>query len=708
MHKNQENFRSLYNSLSTEMGIDDPDVRNLGQIRIFANQLIHRWYHNTGDSYVFVFRQNLRNTNLQYAEFLSLLRLNIRNRDGIKSFKASIMFASGRELENALTEYLDYINEHTNSSFLDVVEQVYRKLNDIVLINAFYGTAIIMMDESKILNFAQIVIHSGYIHSCGRLILMNSSVTLNAEKIYNTTKKYLRKNYSLPVLVRPYCHEDFTPYDKSADFLVNGLDDIKFYMSKAMVGSAPLSSVLESAITQLDDQYTVHLAEAGHFKDSRADFIDELGSEKFSTWFLINDSNVDPTSRHPKDHKVYILYEQLLMNLNQLHWFDENKPAWVSHTTLPHTMTSALLNIVRAGSRNIGDNIKIVDPFGGSGTLFLEALKYHDILAHSFDLSPASERMITDNIEFFNFGHSEFNKLIKQLKSLPKEFKSVFEHPESRSNDSARKQGIKVCWRLSQALFEICDGNFLDLEEENWTEVDAEVRGNDRKWTFYVMVRALVRHRMMVDSEREGLPEALEKETEKLLDAVIRISQAAGGAPAVDSDLSGVQNECFQVCEYKYSMGIRCKEEIFAVHDLFGVKGVFGQRNLYDLAPHSYDAVVFDPPYGFNTDEGLAEIEELFSKIPDILVKSLRGDFGQVIAVLPDVSFTGRPLPPFVKKEFFIAEMTRAANRHGFQLLAPAAMLPSEISNVRPPYYWYSERALKRVILHFSLRRIVG
>ena len=45
--------------------------------------------------------------------------------------------------------------------------------------------------------------------------------------------------------------------------------------------------------------------------------------------------------------RFLICYKQEFRNENPFHIFDENKPAWVSHTTAPHALTAAMLNIAR-------------------------------------------------------------------------------------------------------------------------------------------------------------------------------------------------------------------------------------------------------------------------------------------------------------------------------------------------------------------------
>jgi len=121
------------------------------------------------------------------------------------------------------------------------------------------------------------------------------------------------------------------------------------------------------------------------------------------------DSDIRKDSKFPDDRKLFIIYEQLYKNENPYHWFDENKPGWVSHTTLPHSLCSAMLNLTRPWWPS-DRRVEICDPFGGSGATYLEAKKFEDASVLSSDLSFLATKAAKDNVEIFTKDPAWFRK----------------------------------------------------------------------------------------------------------------------------------------------------------------------------------------------------------------------------------------------------------------------------------------------------------
>src|SRR5205807_5703993 len=117
------------------------------------------------------------------------------------------------------------------------------------------------------------------------------------------------------------------------------------------------------------------------------------------------------------------------------------------------------------------------------------------------------------------------------------------------------------------------------------------------------------------------------------------------------------------------------------------------------------DAIVTDPPYGFNTDDDLQSLAELYVTAIGKMILALKQD-GHLVLCLPDRSHTGRRSPFFTHKELITQQVLSLAERAvpKREVIIPAYAVPKQKDLFRPPYYWESERALRRAILHFRVR----
>jgi hypothetical protein len=115
-----------------------------------------------------------------------------------------------------------------------------------------------------------------------------------------------------------------------------------------------------------------------------------------------------------------------------------------------------------------------------------------------------------------------------------------------------------------------------------------------------------------------------------------------------------------------------------------------------------FDLIITDPPYGFNTIEDRESLAEVYSSFLRIAVRFLK-DGGQLILALPDWSHTGRRLPAFILKDFITHQILVIAEEEGREVINSADQIPETVPTA--PYYWESEKALRRAILHFRFRK---
>jgi hypothetical protein len=117
------------------------------------------------------------------------------------------------------------------------------------------------------------------------------------------------------------------------------------------------------------------------------------------------------------------------------------------------------------------------------------------------------------------------------------------------------------------------------------------------------------------------------------------------------------------------------------------------------------DVVITDPPYGFNTNEDNTNLARLYADCIEAMICALRTE-GQLVIAVPDWSYTGRHLPEYAKPEFITHQVLVAARKFKREVVQTATQIPSVAGLVRPPYYWEAEKTLRRLILHFRLRRL--
>jgi hypothetical protein len=122
------------------------------------------------------------------------------------------------------------------------------------------------------------------------------------------------------------------------------------------------------------------------------------------------------------------------------------------------------------------------------------------------------------------------------------------------------------------------------------------------------------------------------------------------------------------------------------------------------LVEAQYDAVICDPPYGFNTEEEFWHFGEVIRQFVRSAILSLRPTGGQLLFACPQISFSGREIMPFVRGDFLTREILRIAAAEGRECFSPSFASPNPTLSARPPYYWVAEKTLRRSVLHFWIR----
>lgn len=373
----------LYNAINKSKE-DLPKVdlsEENGKINL-VNQFFKNWFTHDDQAYLFLFKKNLKVTNIQFAELLALIRTH--NRHKCKKGDVNVgnlIFMSVADFKDKVCDSLDTISKFstrdTSKSYL-ITELYAPLLERLVVIDSFFGSCAVFIPPHLEIKLEKICAHSGYVHSCGRNIFTRKINKTNKEEFFKAISNYLgfkgSQGDSQKTFFTVYSHEDYTKYDRHKESVLrSGLDDVKVYVDKYWMGKERLVSV----IREMERKFKDHLVipPPGEYKQTHNE-AQNINREK--TLWLIVDHSIDETDyRNSGQERYYICYEQKYVNENPFHIFDDDKPAWIADITMPHTLTGAMINITKPWW-DTSEIVRLADPFGGTATTWFEALKFAD------------------------------------------------------------------------------------------------------------------------------------------------------------------------------------------------------------------------------------------------------------------------------------------------------------------------------------------
>lgn len=681
----QEDFRANLDAACSH-GVFDP------------SKFFRLWFDEAGEAYFFLFKKNLRVTNIQFVELINLIR-TYTYEISTKKRKRQLLFLSSRSFKTALQSLVEEDREvsEVSQERLTLVSSLYHELLDrMVVFDIFHGSAVVFLPPSLELNIERIAYLSGYVHSCGRSVFIRAIDKLTKASMVEAIDRLLRRHPSKqPIFFAPYAHEDFTTFDRSsATNLRDGLDEVKLYVEKFYVEGDRLPEVL----TELRDKFKdkLYVPPPGDYHNSHIELRKRQSIDGQRTIWLIVDFPVDDRGKR-LEGRYLICYDQLHFNSCPFQIFDENKPAWVAHTTIPHSLARAMLNATLPWPDR---TVKISDPFVGTGTTWFECLKFKEVIVFCSDLDPVAKLLVQDNLDFFSRSSDSLADLAEDIERFAEGLRQGFERtlfPESSS-------------QLDEASHEWATNLLAQLfGERNDTDSGAlfgpavmralETATFSRRLILYLGLRAQLRYsgafsRQSIDRETALIREAttLARQTQQLSRLRKRMEE---GNPDFGTAV---------VFDANYSKGSALNPSILKARLAEGaVDQEISISDCRELEKDSIDIIIADPPYGFNTSDPSESLGELYKGMIGAFIHALRDD-GQLLICLPEISFTGRRLPTCTREGVVIHQILVAAEKAGKEAVQPALALPRHGTLLRPPYYWESEKALRRKILHFRLR----
>lgn len=677
-----------------------------------APEFFKRWFRDNGRSYYFVFRKNLSVTNIQFEELLSLIRANITSEIDGRPIE-NLHFSSVDDFQRAAQSLVDAFAPNGKAPPYLFIAATYLPIFEKRIVTiAFHGSCAVFIPPKMKLNLERVCAYSGYINFCGKSIYIRRIAKARDTEFLAALREYatgIKKNRR--VFFTVYAHEDFRQYDAPyAQSLANGPEDLRIHLEKYYMDKVRLVSVVNRIRLEFSDKFFV--PNPRYFREENTEFRKDPGSDGSKTVWLVADSRIDDHDYSKGIGKYYICYEQLYKNENQFQsLFDENKPAWIAPITIPHTLIASMINIALPAK---APGLKLVDPFLGTGTTWLEASKYPRIRPSGSDSSPSTIMLVEDNLRFFTASPRQLREFQMIITGLVRELDPKTIHlpvscQQFRTDDFMQANLGRIRWLREEffACFEEqidIDIHSFDISQSTVSRLHEGAELLDRL-LFYLSLRVFLKNigayhrRTSHDSDdaeafwNQNIKTPYIKELELFLHQIERLIKLKN-----QSDVSPNNKEGYTVYNGRYS---RATAINFRRLRRLGVKSIRIGRAEEIIGP--FDLIITDPPYGFNTNEDLSDLAAVYTDFLRASLESLK-DNGQIVICLPEISHTGRKSPFFTHKEVFTKQLLSIAEDLGLEVVLPGKIVPNPKNLYSPPYYWESERALRRTILHFRVR----
>lgn len=681
------------------------------EAREIANQIFDSWYHHGdktgGGSYYFLFRKSAYITNISFAELAALLRLHIKPIDN--SDPQRIQFTSSKELKETFYDLLSSFWDASSDWKSSLADRCYSLFTSVIRFDAFYTSAVVHLPRNLSIDLFSICNDAGFIHSCGEAIYVRRVERATQSALARNLTKFVEEKIPAgkQAFFVPYSHQHFSEWDEKEITLIqelrHGLTGVKIHLDKYYFDGKPLPQMLREVIDSEDIGGKLLMPRGvGHYHSERRDFSKNENAESALTIFMIVDQSLTRDSEYPEFDNYYFVYAQRYKNSNPLLYFDEEKPAWIAPVTLPQNLASAMINISRSQMRQ-SRKFSICDPFVGTGTTLLEALKLRNVSSFSAnDIHPLTKLIVSDNASFFALTDVELERLGTEIMNLIKflrDGKPTIDEKVLTDFEWAKEQVVEII-----ASPDLADTSYprtlqSSILPSGLKTALEKVSFRHKRLFFYLIWRAAVKNWYVLGTRDDGFDRAIENELRKICESIDRfkILRSAQNISA--------RPDAFAIHHFgTYSLECTIGGEVFANWEKRCRITQIDAVEFLKAKVAEFDVIVTDPPYGFNVEVGdREELAKLFAHAIPSMIDALKDD-GQLIFCLPHDANTGQVIPAFVMKDIVAQEVLLAAERSGKEVIRTAEKYPHPRSNFEPPYYWRSERALRRSILHFRFR----
>lgn len=734
----------------------------------------------TSGSYIALLHKNLSVTNASLLEFRALLSLHTKRVESDRNL--SVQFFSSLQFKRFFQLYWEATwrpisdTSKTGEALIEKVDKsidlfiasVGDALNETIVADIYFTTIVFHVPKSLLINLVSMVAESGYIHSIGlALYLRNASKATENELLDRISNYFNDRPEQHKVFLTPYADEFFKPYESDHPVSIrNGLDSVRLNLKKHAIGDRALVTFLAELPSKFPGKIVVPKG-FSDFAVERRESVSDGCSELETLWFISDRAaKADGRQITPETDQYLFVYVQIYLNQSPLVLFKERRPAWYASVTLPHTLSAACINIVRAnrqisslrGASDARQSKKVVvlEPFCGSGTSLIDySLRDPDAVVIGLDRNSSVDRIVSDNIEIFCASSQQLDDFTSQIKHS--EWAGIFnkelnnkaigseEHDFVSRVSRNEMSGSLLLFAATLVADEIkrekaLNENFsfgpeliTSMVERGFSKKTQELL-NDGSVTlfhriaFYAAWRTVALGSFNLRGNFDDLSKLLDREFKgeltqeyKYLTSVCR--QANINAPEGQPD---AENTDISVSVGLYSKTLRWSRSAFARLktnlNTYDEATFPWARPLSNLAPgvhvvrvadsieamrklpaRAIDVIFTDPPYSFNTAEGgLAEVQKLYSQIVHQSVRTL-SSFGQFFAVLPAYARNGRQIPYFETQGPMVRQVLACAAAENRDVVSIARTAPGASDLFLFPAYWRSATTLERRLVNFQL-----
>lgn len=770
-------LKSAAQHVHSKLGsLDTPDARAR-----FCEEFLQRWLVLSDDpltlnpteasgSYFFLLWKNLSVTNISVSELTSLLRLHSRSRKTGKLLQVDFLTTE---------DYKAFLNNLWQSVFSERGKsnrtslRIRRAVNDIIafhsnffdrtiIFDTYFTSALVFIPRSIKVDIGAVTIQSGYVHSAGIAIYFRNIEKADRELFRVRMDRFLKMQRTKKFFVTPYASELFAPYEgRSSVSIRNGLDGVRIQLRKHYFESESLPNFL-LRLKKLFPRGIIIPRGISSYDDDRARSLADGADPEVSIWF-VTDAGVkfDPNDRIANKSKdlFIITYAQTHLNHSQFNIFKERKPAWVSSTTLPHSLSAAMVNITRHyhhlnNEKNSSKSAKVVvlDPFCGTGTtLFDAATRIPNAIVIGLDRSPVMPALVRNNALFLSTPSSEIAAKLSMLRSIESYLRRKIDEEsvaqaiqEIRSGKHiylqpprTSEQEFEYClWLLIGAMNarngEISDASVAALAQEGFTRgllarMESAEFPLQTRIVFYALWRALMMNTFSIRPEAitpQGIFRVFLKEIDLCIKEYDDLSRLLKRKAHPLRGRTGSLKSTWDACVGTYSLEGRLNPGFFSERgkpvvvdqDIFGLSSFRSWKpgtyicqvadsieKLAGLKPFA-DIILSDPPFGFNEfDSESREMRDLYAKMVPTLVNVLRPG-GQLIIALPAFAKNGKQIPFYQTRESVTKQIIAHVEAADRKILRNVESFPADRAIFSLPWYWGTASTIERRIIHFVIR----
>ncbi|MGH1386320.1 DNA methyltransferase [Kordia sp.] len=642
----------------------------------------NEWFKSEQNAYYFTFKLNLSRTNIQYGEFKSLVKSNLLEGKNLLISKNDIQIHTVKMMNDSIKrivstfnfpiyEYRQELNKASKKlkelelnldGILDsLVENYYEILARTIVIDTLYSSCCLFLPPNLNIDLFKIISNGGYVNTCGELVYIRNFNKADKNKFYEALSQSL-DNCDEKFNFNVFSYEDFI-HTKN---LNHDIEHLKIHVDKFFFKRDSVSTILIEMQEKFKNKLEVNL------KLNKSN----IGLSNDSYW-MIKDSSISPNIKIPGENNYFICYKQLYKNDNQLHIFNENKPAWKSNTSIPHTLIGAMINLALENI-NPKDKTVVIDPFSGTGTTVLELLKLsenYNLDIYGSDLDCLFTILLFDNAEILGMNPKKLSDLISSVSiedsNFDKNYNLLLQNKEQLNINSV----------ADSDEFEMDQSKVEDFSKLSLTE-------RLHIYTYFI-VRII--HTKFIERKNHLFKPRLKQELGKLNDRLNDLKETLS-LPKIDSSING-----FEIVKGAFSPKIIIDHNIFNKLEIKNFKEDFDFRK---LESNTYDLIIGDPPYGFNTHHGMSKLLNLYRELAEFFVSAIKKN-GQIILSLPDHSYSGKHSPWFTHKEMVLTRFHFESQKQNKRMVTYSEINPNK-NLFNPPYYWEAQKALRRSIIHMK------